>query len=135
MADMVRRDRNHPAIVLWSFCNEVGCNNESSAKAFRQVAYEFDGTRPVTQNHLGSATSTNYLDVQGFSHKKGSSFDDFHKSHSNMPMLATECCSCLSQRGVDKDYCPNPKDGGDDNCHDAQGHGGGDGVFYNNEIA
>lgn len=37
MADLVRRDRSHPSVMIWSFCNEVGCNNESSAAAFREV--------------------------------------------------------------------------------------------------
>lgn len=55
--------------------------------------------------------SGKYLDVQGFSHKKLSVFEDFHQTYPNQPMMATECCSCMSQRGVDEDYCPNPKDG------------------------
>jgi beta-galactosidase/beta-glucuronidase len=101
MADLVQRDRNHPSIMAWSFCNEgkvakrvgrsaaggpvrslhlrssgvplraVGCNNESAAKPFREITYEFDGTRPVTQNHDGTNLSTQYLDVQGFSHRSG----------------------------------------------------------------
>lgn len=36
-------------------------------------------------------------------------------------MCATECCSCMSQRGVDQDVCPNPKDGG---CTSSQGKQG-----------
>jgi beta-galactosidase/beta-glucuronidase len=24
MAALIKRDRNHPSVVLWSFCNEVG---------------------------------------------------------------------------------------------------------------
>ena len=31
MAAMVVRDRHHASVLLWSFCNEVGCNNESAA--------------------------------------------------------------------------------------------------------
>merc|ERR1712100_531251 len=56
MADLVQRDRSHPSVIMWSFCNEVGCNNESAAKDFRNVTYAFDSTRPVTQNHLGQGT-------------------------------------------------------------------------------
>jgi hypothetical protein len=138
MADLVRRDRSHPSVVIWSFCNEVGCNNESAAADFRKVTYEFDGTRPVTQNHLGKGThplSMLSLDVQGMSHKHGDVMDTFHKANPKKPIVSSECCSCLSQRGVDHDFCPKPKDGGDDKCHDSVGHGGSDGVFYNNEIA
>ena len=63
---------------MWSFCNEVGCNNESAAAAFRAVSKLNDPTRAVTQNHLGSGThplSMKSLDVQGFSHKSGDDFD------------------------------------------------------------
>eukprot|EP00937_MAST-01D_sp_MAST-1D-sp2_P002603 g2603.t1 len=138
MGDLVQRDRSHPSIVLWSFCNEVGCNNESSAAGFRSVAYKFDGTRAVTQNHLGSGDhplSMMSLDVQGMSHKHGDVMDRFHKNNPSKPIVSSECCSCLSQRGVDADYCTQPKDGGDKDCVDTVGHGGSDGVFYNNEIA
>jgi hypothetical protein len=51
-------------VIWWSFCNEVGCNNESSAQFFRAVAKLNDPTRAVTQNHHGTDLSTNYLDVQ-----------------------------------------------------------------------
>jgi hypothetical protein len=75
------------------------------------------------------------LDVQGMSHKNGDTMDKFHANNPKKPVVSSECCSCLSQRGVDADFCPQPKDGGDDKCHDPMGHGGNDGVFYNNEIA
>ena len=46
-------------------------------------------------------------------------------------MMATECCSCMSQRGVDQDACPDPADGG---CKGGAAAGLGPGVFYNNNI-
>eukprot|EP01062_Namystynia_karyoxenos_P053520 TRINITY_DN4338_c0_g1_i1.p1 TRINITY_DN4338_c0_g1~~TRINITY_DN4338_c0_g1_i1.p1 ORF type:complete len:979 (+),score=225.56 TRINITY_DN4338_c0_g1_i1:75-2939(+) len=131
MGDLVRRDRSHPSIIIWSFCNEVGCireYGEKSAKYFRNITYAFDGSRPVTQNHLGTDVSTDYLDVQGLSHKMGPVFDEFHETHPAKPMMSTECCSCLSQRGTDQDFCPNPKDGV--TCPGAEY-----GTFYNNEIS
>ena len=44
-------------------------------------------------------------------------------------MMATECCSCMSQRGVDQDACPSPKDGG---CEGYEAAGLPEGTFYNN---
>ena len=48
-----------------SFCNEVGCNNESSAALFRAISYFYDGSRGTTQNRLLGPLSTKSLDVQG----------------------------------------------------------------------
>jgi beta-galactosidase/beta-glucuronidase len=142
---MVRRDRSHPSIVLWSLCNEVGCNNESSAAAFRAAILAHDTTRPITQNHLGKGVhplSMASLDVQGFSHKRPADFDRFHADNPTVPMLASECCSCLSQRGEDTDWCPNPRptDGCSDDsctvwCGAANGSASSRGQFYQNEIA
>lgn len=111
-ATQVRRDRNHPSVIMWSMCNEVGCNNESSAKSFRESIRMVDSTRAVTQNHHGTNISTQQLDVQGFSHKHTNDFISFHKSYPNKPMVASECCSCMSQRNIDLDFCSEPKDGG-----------------------
>ena len=96
MRDLVKRDRGHRSVFAWSFCNEVGCNNGSSAEAFRAISKLWDPTRAVTQNHLGSDVSTQYLDVQGFSHKHSSDFERFHKSHPEKPIMATECESLLT---------------------------------------
>ena len=79
--------------------------------------------------HPRTHSSCGQLDVQGFSHKAGSSFDDFHKQYPHKPMAATECCSCMSQRGVDEDVCPHPKDGGCENGPKVP-----KGTFYNNNI-
>ena len=42
---MVRRDRNHPCIVMWSMGNEsgYGCCHEAMAEAIRKI----DGSRPI----------------------------------------------------------------------------------------
>ena len=142
MGDMVQRDRAHPSVFIWSFCNEVGCDNETAAAAFRNISYFYDGTRGVTQNHLGAGRlpiSEKSLDVQGFSHKSGSTFDTFHSKFKTEPMMATECCSCLSQRGEDYDACPVPRTCVGSSCHVDCAHDGkaeeSNGTFYNNEIS
>jgi hypothetical protein len=132
MRDLIKRDRSHPSVMAWSFCNEGECDVDEDAKPFRNVSYSFDGTRPVTQNRITTTgVATQYLDIQGFSHKSGKEFDSFHQSHPEKPMMATECCSCMSQRGVDQDVCPEPEDGG---CNGGKAAGLGPGVFYNNNI-
>lgn len=119
--------------MAWSFCNEGECD-APGASPFRNVSYQFDGTRPVTQNRIDNRPgqpSVQFLDIQGFSHRSGSDFDTFHAAHPKKPMMATECCSCMSQRGVDQDACPEPADGG---CKGGAAAGLGPGVFYNNNI-
>jgi hypothetical protein len=139
MGNMVQRDRSHPSVFIWSFCNEVGCDNETAAAAFRNISYYYDGTRGVTQNHHGTGGSEKSLDVQGFSHRSGEDFDKFHAQFPKEPMMATECCSCLSQRGEDFDECPVPRTCVGSSCHVDCAHDGkaeaSNGTFYNNEIS
>lgn len=139
MADIVRRDRNHPSVIIWNFCNEGGCsgvksrschtytadhcmcldiNNKTinqcaTGAGFRNASYALDGTRGVMANEeppLNPLLQPN-TDVQGFSHRSGWMFDDFHLNASGVvikglglpnntkPTVASECCSCTSVRG------------------------------------
>ncbi len=82
--DMVKRDRNHPSIMAWSFCNEAGCNSgdkDGAAEGFKNVSKQIDPFRPVTANMNGDVGNTlsQQIDVQGFSHQAGSKFDSFHQ--------------------------------------------------------
>ena len=102
MAAMVKRDRAHPSVVMWSMCNEAGCStdshrNPSLASAFRAAANEYDGTRPTLGNKDGFGAHGG-TDVGGFSHRNGSTFDKFHMhGNASKPTMASECCSCYSQ--------------------------------------
>ena len=72
-------------------------------------------------------------------YRSGSTFDKFHSEHPKEPMMATECCSCLSQRGEDFDACPVPRTCVGSSCHVDCAHDGkaeeSNGTFYNNEIS
>ena len=98
MGQMVQRDRNHPSILLWSFCNEYECgqNSPQTGLSYRQAVLAEDTSRPTTSNVNGAFIPG--VDVQGFSHRKNASFASFHSSHPSVPTVLSECCSCTSHR-------------------------------------
>ncbi|NLE54143.1 MAG: hypothetical protein GX617_04320 [Lentisphaerae bacterium] len=58
LARWVRRDRNHPSVLIWSACNEaLNCKQLSPAQLaeFARVIDSHDGTRPVIFDGDGSA--------------------------------------------------------------------------------
>ena len=77
---MVLRDRNHPSVVIWSLCNEGGCQIGEPAGAaigaqFKNVINYADTTRPITANgewSIGTSdTMTNVVDVVTCSYNYG----------------------------------------------------------------
>ena len=111
MRSMVRRDRNHPSVQLWSFCNERSCLEPGSSigevgAAYKAIAEEEDPFRLVTANMNVNLTTTGLplskvIPVQGLSHQNGDKYDSFHEMFPSKPLIGSECCSCRSQRGED----------------------------------
>ncbi|XP_062517777.1 beta-galactosidase BoGH2A-like [Corticium candelabrum] len=127
--DMVRRDRNHPSVMVWSFCNEGGCMESDGpapgevGQMFKTVSKQEDPYRPVGANmngRLGDSLSP-VLDVQGFSHRNGNDFDGFHKDFPKIPTIGSECCSCITNRGEDTSNSSRPSVGNfNGNCNSGQ---------------
>lgn len=47
------------------------------------------------------------LDVQGFSHVSDTTFSQYHARWPGKPLVASECCSCETQRGEADDIAYN----------------------------
>jgi beta-galactosidase len=107
-ADMIRRDRNHASIVLWSAGNEIGeqasPNGVQVLRRLLDIFHREDPTRPVTTgNDKIAADSTpatvaflNELDIVGYNyvdrwHERRELFasEDRHR-HPDWKMIGTE---------------------------------------------
>jgi beta-galactosidase len=106
MRALIKRDRNHPSIIMWSTGNEVPeldtADGKRSAKLLTDICHEMDPTRPVSSGiHLSITLDRELLslfDVAGFNywHDK---LEDIHKTYPDKPLLVTEASAVLSTRG------------------------------------
>eukprot|EP01051_Picozoa_sp_SAG22_P005553 SAG22_NODE_333_length_12162_cov_11.415237_5_plen_715_part_00 len=104
MAALVARDRSHPSVIMWSYCNEGGCG-KSGGPQYRNATHRYDNTRPTLGNGINQGAGTGstsmderYTDISGFSHVSSEVFDAYHLNNPSRPMIASECCSCNPSR-------------------------------------
>jgi beta-galactosidase len=122
---LLRRDRNHPSVFLWSVGNEVGeqYTGEAGAKVAKQlvdIVHEEDPTRPTTtamnwakpDMPLPAAVDVIALNYQGEGIRQDPEFEGtdrirtppqypaFHAKFPGKVILGSETASAFSSRGV-----------------------------------
>jgi len=84
LTDHLKRDRNHPCVIMWSVGNEVPesvKNGEiETVKILRDICHRIDPSRPVTVgcNHMKSANESGFteqLDIVGYNEGVESVFE------------------------------------------------------------
>ncbi|WP_316767344.1 sugar-binding domain-containing protein [Pedobacter frigiditerrae] len=108
LEDMVKRDINHPSIILWSIGNEIREQFDSTGIALTKelvtIVKNLDRTRPVMSALTETIAEKNFiyqagvLDIYGlnYNHKK---YKDFPINYPNVKFLAAETTSALETRG------------------------------------
>ncbi|WP_232767350.1 glycoside hydrolase family 2 TIM barrel-domain containing protein [Geminisphaera colitermitum] len=104
---MVRRDRHHPSIVLWSIGNEIPEQTSSdgpalSARLAGIVREEDPERRPVTGGMNIPESGFNgwqrAYDVFGYNYKPHL-YAEFRKANPGIPLIGAETASTISTRG------------------------------------
>lgn len=104
---LIKRDRNHPSVFMWSIGNEEqGIQYNSLGKRIAQTLLakqlELDPGRISTYAaDLGNVfTGINeVIPVRGFNYRI-SSIDDYHRAHEWQPTIGTEMGSTVTTRGI-----------------------------------
>jgi len=108
LRDMVRRDRNHPSIILWSIGNEIpeqrSPDGWKEAKRLTDLFHDADPTRPTTSamNDWENAIRTHFadnVDIKGFNYQP-MHYEQIMKDHPGWVVYGSETESCVSSRGV-----------------------------------
>jgi beta-galactosidase len=111
---MLRRDRNHPSIILWSIGNEIGeqgAGEKGAAMAAElvRICHEEDPTRPTIAG-MNSASATSPfaapIDAIGLNYQgagiynMSAQYPVYHKAFPGKFIVGAETTSTLSSRGV-----------------------------------
>ncbi|HEY4990082.1 MAG TPA: glycoside hydrolase family 2 TIM barrel-domain containing protein [Opitutaceae bacterium] len=118
VGDLIRRDRNHPSVMLWNAGNEIGEQTDPTGPAVLakliEIFHREDPTRPVTVamdnvfNQSGPAATafTDKLDIVGYNYvdrwgaRRETQYSDDRTAYRNRRFIGTEETGVASTRGL-----------------------------------
>jgi beta-galactosidase len=104
---LVRRDRNHPCVILWSIGNEIIeqvqiPEGHKVAAQLARIVHEEDPTRPVSaaSNHTEAGYNgfQKIVDVFGYNYHPFE-YGKLRAANPNLPIFGSETASTVSSRG------------------------------------
>jgi len=112
VAAWVRRDRNHPSLLMWSIGNEIGDTNNQPEQAGKVAQMLCENVRRHDPNENGLTTiGSNYMPwagaqhcarfVQAVGYNYGEKlYEKHHAEHPEWAIYGSETASTVSSRGV-----------------------------------
>ena len=105
LENMIKRDRNHPSVILWSDGNEEwGMENTIQgtriAAAMREYTRLLDPTRPSTIANAGGSEMIKGLDVVGYNYIAQNDVENRRRQHPEWKIVGTEETTGCGTRGV-----------------------------------
>lgn len=110
LGSFIKRDRNHPSVIIWSIGNEVHKPLPETQKQLVDFIHQLDPTRPVTQGGTDPTRGMTvdyeknfkYLDIVGFNGngEEVGEFEKFQEMNLNRPAVGTEVPHTYQTRGV-----------------------------------
>lgn len=104
---ILKRDRNHPSVFMWSIGNEEGWIQRTStgrriAQTLLAKQKELDPTR--TSTYAADVANVynginEVIPVRGFNYRD-SAVADYHRDHLDQPIIGTEMGSTVTTRGI-----------------------------------
>lgn len=105
LENMIKRDRNHPSVILWSDGNEewgieYSVQGTRIAAAMREYTRLLDPTRRSTIANAGGSEMIKGLDVVGFNYIVQNDVDNRKKANPDWKIVGTEETTGCGTRGV-----------------------------------
>ena len=107
LEDQIKRDRNHPCVMMWSIGNEISEQTDTSAfrlaRELAAIVHSLDTTRPITAANNNPDTrnqiiQSGAIDLTGYNYHHND-YPKFHERYPGKIFLGTETTSALETRG------------------------------------
>jgi beta-galactosidase len=109
LTELIRRDRNHPCVFMWSLANEELIEGTPMSRRLLRrlvdLVHRLDPSRPTTAAAMFGRSDPEYMkipDVAGFNYDDGAS-GHYREVFPGAPVMATEDTSFVSARGIYQD--------------------------------